>query len=162
MRNGAIRCSVALPGLSLVKAVAGYSLRDGCPSADQRDVLSQCANLICWMSGIGFNTATQGRKTTANRIQRLITACCIKYLFCLGIDMQHGTFRQSDYWLKMCGLQVCPGSWQHSDGLGSGNWERNTETTDLFGVSTVRTINTCSVKKAVDGKYTSKHRLTIC
>lgn len=61
MRNGAIGAVFTIPHFSLVKAVAGYCLRDGCLSADQRDVLLQNANFICWMSGISFNTTTKDR-----------------------------------------------------------------------------------------------------
>ncbi len=49
-------CTVAISGLSLVKAMAGQCLRDWCQSADQRDVFSWWANLIWRMSSISFNT----------------------------------------------------------------------------------------------------------
>lgn len=56
--NGAIG-ALLLPGLSLVRAVAGCYLRDGCLSADQRDELSKRANFICRMSSTGINTTTK-------------------------------------------------------------------------------------------------------
>lgn len=58
MRNGAISALL----LNLLREVAGYCLRVGRLSADQRDVLSQCANLICRMISVSFDTITKRQK----------------------------------------------------------------------------------------------------